>query len=99
MDAQGCRERRELWEVLERPHHCRVRRRHLARETVPRTLSGEHIVNPIVTHATKGHGTISPLAGQRAPTSILVDLNRLERAYYERKPDTDNPTELVAFGT
>src|SRR5215510_8066964 len=30
---------------------------------------------------------------------ILVDLARLERAYYERKPDTDDPSQLVAFGT
>jgi len=56
-------------------------------------------VNQIVVNTTKGRGTISPLAGQPAPKSILVDLDRLEQAYYERKPDTDDPTQLVAFGT
>jgi phosphoglucomutase len=28
-----------------------------------------------------------------------VDLARLEQAYYERKPDTDDATQLVTFGT
>src|SRR4029434_2388165 len=40
-----------------------------------------------------------PLAGKPAPQSILVDLARLEQAYYERKPDTDDPSQLVVFGT
>ena len=48
---------------------------------------------------TKARGTISPLAGKPAPKSILVDLERLEKAYYERKPDTDDPSQLVTFGT
>ena len=43
--------------------------------------------------------TISPLAGKPAPKDILVDLSRLEREYYERRPDPDNPTQLVSFGT
>ena len=30
---------------------------------------------------------------------MLVDLARLEREYYERKPDMDDPTQLVSFGT
>ena len=30
---------------------------------------------------------ISPLAGKPAPPEMLVDLVRLEREYYERKPD------------
>src|SRR5215472_16087423 len=42
---------------------------------------------------------ISPLAGKPAPLSILVDLARLERAYYERKPEMDDPTQPVSFGT
>ena len=48
---------------------------------------------------TKARGTISPLAGKPAPKSILVDVERLEQAYYERKPDTDDPSQLVSFGT
>lgn len=42
---------------------------------------------------------ISPLAGKPAPASILVDLTRLEREYYERAPDTSDPNQLVSFGT
>ena len=30
---------------------------------------------------------------------MLVDLARIERDYYERKPDMANPTQLVSFGT
>jgi len=42
---------------------------------------------------------ISPLAGKPAPKEILVDLARLERDYYERKPDMDDPNQQVMFGT
>ena len=43
--------------------------------------------------------TISLLAGHPAPKEMLVDLNRLEREYYARQPDVDDPTQLVSFGT
>src|SRR5260370_7187709 len=42
---------------------------------------------------------ISPLAGRPAPASMLVDPARLEGEYYARRPDVDDPTQLVAFGT
>ena len=42
---------------------------------------------------------ISPLAGKPEPKEMLVDLARLERGYYERKPDLTDPNQLVAFGT
>jgi phosphoglucomutase len=42
---------------------------------------------------------LHPLAGKPAPPSVLVDLARLERDYYERQPDLANPQELVSFGT
>ena len=42
---------------------------------------------------------LSPLAGKPAPKELLVDLARLERAYYESRPDVDNPNQLVIFGT
>ena len=42
---------------------------------------------------------ISPLAGKPAPSELLVDLGRLERAYYEHKPDLDDPSQQVSFGT
>jgi phosphoglucomutase len=56
-------------------------------------------VEKTVAHTTNKHETISPLAGKPAPKSILVDLARLEQAYYERKPDPDDPSQLVIFGT
>ncbi len=42
---------------------------------------------------------ISPLAGKLAPKEMLVDLARLERNYYERRPDVGDPNQLVSFGT
>jgi phosphoglucomutase len=42
---------------------------------------------------------ISPLAGKPAPEELLVDLTRLERDYYARGPDVDDPNQLVSFGT
>ena len=42
---------------------------------------------------------ISPLAGKPAPKEMLVDLARLEREYYERRPDVGDPNQLVSFGT
>ena len=42
---------------------------------------------------------ISALAGQRAPRGMLVDLAKLEREYYARQPDVEDPTQLVRFGT
>ncbi len=50
-------------------------------------------------HDMKEPVAISPLAGKPAPKSLLVDLARLEREYYERKPDVGDPTQLVGFGT
>ena len=43
--------------------------------------------------------TISPLAGKPAPKEMLVDLARLEREYFERRPDLDDPEQRVSFGT
>src|SRR5277367_1841710 len=42
---------------------------------------------------------LSPLAGKPAPRELLIDPAKLERAYYERRPDTANPNQLVSFGT
>jgi len=38
---------------------------------------------------------ISPLAGQPAPKEMLVDLTRLEREYFERRPDLGDPNQLI----
>jgi phosphoglucomutase len=43
--------------------------------------------------------TISPLAGKPAPKEMLVDLSRLEREYFECRPDLDDPAQRVTFGT
>ena len=43
--------------------------------------------------------TLSPLAGKPAPKDLLVDLARLEREYYARRPDMADPTQRVSFGT
>src|SRR6188472_4072930 len=42
---------------------------------------------------------ISPLAGKPAPKELLIDLSRLEREYYERRPDLGDRTQLVSFGS
>ena len=43
--------------------------------------------------------TISPLAGKPAPKEMLIDPARLEREYFETRPDPDNPATRVSFGT
>jgi phosphoglucomutase len=43
--------------------------------------------------------TISPLAGKPPPKEMLIDPARLEREYFERWPDLDDPNQLVSFGT
>src|SRR6516162_7918910 len=42
---------------------------------------------------------ISPLAGKLAPKEMLIDVSRLEREYFERRPDLTDPSQLVSFGT
>src|SRR6478736_6442209 len=42
---------------------------------------------------------LSPLAGKPAPPEVLIDVDRLVAAYHDRRPDPDNPLQLVAFGT
>ncbi len=42
---------------------------------------------------------ISPLAGKAAPPEMLVDVSRLEREYYERRPDLTDVNQRVSFGT
>ena len=57
---------------------------------MPRTLE-RHTV-------TKGPA-LSPLAGKPAPKELLIDVDRLEREYFEREPDVSDRGQLVAFGT
>jgi len=42
---------------------------------------------------------ISPLAGKPAPKELLVDVVRLKKDYFERRPDLHDPNQLVSFGT
>jgi phosphoglucomutase len=42
---------------------------------------------------------LSPLAGKPAPKEMLIDLVQLEREYFERRPDLDDPNQMVSFGT
>jgi phosphoglucomutase len=42
---------------------------------------------------------ISTLAGKPAPKEMLVDPARLEREYFDRRPDVEDPVQLVSFGT
>jgi len=42
---------------------------------------------------------LSRLAGKPAPKEMLVDLVRLERDYYQNRPDVSDPNQLVIFGT
>src|SRR6185295_12752647 len=53
---------------------------------------------PSVVETRRGAST-SPLAGHPAPAEMLVDLARLEREYFERRPDLGDPNQLVSFGT
>src|SRR4051812_43332978 len=43
--------------------------------------------------------TLRPLAGTPAPAGLLIDVAKLERDYYSRKPDVSDPNQLVSFGT
>src|SRR5579871_4511952 len=49
--------------------------------------------------APTGEPNISPLAGKPAPKELLVDVARLQKEYFERRPDLDDPNQLVSFGT
>jgi phosphoglucomutase len=47
----------------------------------------------------KRNDTVSPMAGKPASQEMLVDVTRLEREYFERLPDIEDPNQLVSFGT
>jgi phosphoglucomutase len=87
--AQSNLERRQLREVFERSLDCGIRERNLEGGTMPSTLETQSMTGE----------RISPLAGKPAPKELLVDVARLEKEYYERRPDLDDPNQLVSFGT
>jgi phosphoglucomutase len=41
----------------------------------------------------------NPLAGKPASKDLLIDVSRLEAAFYETKPDPGDPNQVVSFGT
>ena len=43
--------------------------------------------------------TLSPLAGKLAPPEMLVDVTKLESAYFDTRPDVEDLNQLVHFGT
>jgi phosphoglucomutase len=43
--------------------------------------------------------SVSPLAGKPAPKEMLIDVAQLQRDYFERRPDLNDPNQLVSFGT
>src|SRR5579863_6002864 len=47
----------------------------------------------------KGSMPVNPLAGKPAPPGILIDVAQLEREFFDRRPDTSDPNQLVSFGT
>jgi phosphoglucomutase len=53
----------------------------------------------MMTTKVKTEVAISPLAGKPAPKELLVDLTRLEKGYYENRPDVSDPNQMVIFGT
>jgi phosphoglucomutase len=62
-------------------------------ETMPGTLESRSTVDAV------NEIKISPLAGKPAPKELLVDVARLEKEYFERRPDLHDPNQLVSFGT
>src|SRR5262245_37553923 len=43
--------------------------------------------------------SVSPLAGKPASGDMLINVARLEREYYERRPEVSDPHQMVSFGT
>jgi phosphoglucomutase len=56
-----------------------------------------HTVEP--SQATLGESSLSPLAGKPAPKELLIDVARMDKEYFEHKPDVRDPNQLVSFGT
>ena len=48
---------------------------------------------------TQRSSSISPLAGLPAPKELLIDVAELQRKYFECRPDTSDPNQMVIFGT
>src|SRR5262249_15647126 len=81
-----------LRKIFQRPNNCRICRRHLGCKGVPYFLLAN-------CEGGSRHMPISSLAGNPAPRELLIDPSRLEREYYQRRPDLGNKNQLVSFGS
>jgi len=43
--------------------------------------------------------SVHPLAGEKAPKSMLANIPRIISSYYIQRPDASNPSQQVSFGT
>jgi phosphoglucomutase len=59
----------------------------------------ENSMRPQSLEEIAGRPAISPLAGKPALKEMLIDVARLEKEYFERRPDIGDPNQLVSFGT
>jgi phosphoglucomutase len=62
----------------------------------------QSIVDPVEQRSAAGvpkQKLVSPLAGKPAPKELVIDVARLEKDYFERRPELNDPNQLVAFGT
>jgi len=62
-------------------------------------MSDTTVVAPAAGGQSGGPSGVSPLAGQAAPASVLIDPEKLREEYYARKPDLADPAQRVSFGT
>jgi phosphoglucomutase len=63
------------------------------------SAGGSRHNDPNVIALTPGPMSTHPLAGKPAPRDLLINVSRLEAAFYEAKPDLDDTNQLVSFGT
>ena len=56
-------------------------------------------VEPRLPDTVAQRNSSSLLAGKPAPKEMLVNVARLEKDYFERRPDLQDPNQLVHFGT
>src|SRR5580704_3588428 len=93
MGAKSDPEHRQFWKVFQRPYYRTVQFRHLEGGTMPSTLGTRSSTSA------PARETISPLAGKPAPKEMLIDVAKLQKEYFDRHPDLQDPNQLVSFGT
>src|SRR5215472_13440699 len=91
MGAESHSERGEFRKIFERLHYRGICIRYLEGGTMPHTLEKQQTVS-----VSKEPG-LSPLAGKPAPRTMLIDVARLEKEYFERRPDVSDRNQLVSF--